>query len=311
MLKRLFVLGFLTIHLLSCKNWNDKKPSSADAAIAERLQAKADLYLKLAKVDENGWITDTKCDGLLFNSLYGVAGGRPDILLAMGDSGVWYRHWRHDCYPDGSASTISRDMFAGLFIWIFKHKKIDLIDQIIAYGESHVSDFQTWIMGEGDPFRTRLRLDGMGAAYEIRYKLGGADHNLRHLPIPRFDIDGYEEHLQVLNILLWGLLRGEKINDGDLKSLKRSVEKSPENALFQAVYHRYLDGDQSAAIAILLDEKLFPSDRLPSTLDHNGFYLWEREKEAREWQAPPMSEPIKEHSGVDFLFVKAIVLGEL
>lgn len=292
--------------LVSCDHWTHEKEPTND----EKLRAKGESYLRWATVDEKGWIHEDVCDGLLFNSLYSVSGGTPDIELARGSAGVWYRSWAHDCFPTRSASAISRDMFAGLFLWIWKNKRLDLIEEIIAYGEAHTTELGEWRMGDGDVFRTGIRPDGQALAYEIRYKLGGLDNELRHLPNARFALSGYQEHLQILSILLWASVRGNRINDTDLQSLRSSVDRNPRNALTLAVLHRFTDGDQSLATAILMDETLFPSTRLPNNQDREPFYLWERDPETWFWKPGFFADNV-EYSGVDFLFVKAIILGEI
>ena len=300
----------LALALVSCDHWNKEIPGNTEKSVADKLRDKAAFYLKNAHVDENGWILEDKCDGLLFNSLYSISGGHPEISLARGDAGVWFRDPTHTCFPTRSASDISRDMFAGLFLWIWQNKRLDLIEEIITYGEAHKTDLGEWRMGSGDPMRTGIRLDGQAAAYEIRYKLGGADDDLRHLPIPRFTVSGYEEHLQALSILMWGLLRNGAINDTDLMAIKNSAERSPRNALYLAVLHKFTDGDQSGAVEVLLDETIFPSARLPNNFDREPFYLWERSEDQWHWDPGVFADHV-EYSGVDFLLVKSIILGEI
>jgi hypothetical protein len=93
----------------------------------------------------------------------------------------------------------------------------------------------------------------------------------------------------------------------DYETLRRYVEESPRNALMHALYHKYKDGDQSKTIAILMDETLFPSDRLPHPKDRCEEYLWQRDDLPKDWQ-PCDKQGV--HDGVDFLLA-AFVAGQI
>lgn len=288
--------------LAACGSNKSKPPSDLD----QQIEDKAAFYLSNADLDSQHWPRDTKCDGLLFASLYSISGGPSDPMLAF-DGERWHRHHEKDCYPNGSASSISRDMFDGLFLWVWKNKRRDVIEQVIQYGEEHTNALGGWVMGEGDPFRVSIRGSGQALAYEMRWRMGGADHAKRHLPQVYTEVTGYEAHLQALSILLIGLMRGG-ISDLELKVLKRSSEREPRNALFSALYHEYSDGDRMPAARILLDSALFPTDRLPSSADRCEMYLWQRDDGA---DYRPCPERKLVHSGIDFLIAKAILFREL
>lgn len=311
--KILFTAVFLAV--CSCGSHRRHEQETKPIDKLEMLREKHDLYLRLSteQVDEHGWLKDFSCDGLLFNSLFAISGGKPDIMLGRGEPAIWYRSWQHDCFPGHSRSSISRDMFAGLFLWIWTEKRKDLIEEIIDHGESNTNSVGGWVMGEGDPFTTNIRAAGQTLAYEMRYQWGGADHAKRYLPIPHFDVKGFEAHLQVLDILLVGLLRG--LSKTDLKRLQWHVENEPRNALFQAVLHKFSDGDQSAAIESLLDTSLFPEKRLPSSAERCEPYLWQRDERTGSGSLNPDWLPCTGRNrifgGVDFLFASTIVLNKI
>jgi hypothetical protein len=306
LMKKLFYI-VIAIASLGCGR-EKVKPSETQESDEQKLRRKAGFYLAHVDLDEKGWIKETKCDGLLFNSLYSVAGGKSDPSLARGEPGVWYRHWMKDCYPKESASTISRDMFMGLLIWLWHNKRKDLLDEIIDYGENHANAIGSWVMGKGDIFAIGIRLEFQADFYEMRYRLGGHDHGKRKIPQIRFDLKGYEDHLQMLDIYLRALMLGS-MPEMDFNAAKSSAKREPKNALFQAIYHRYSDGDYSSAIKILLDESIFPSDRMPSSENHCEMYLWQRDSSGKDWQPCPSDRRI--FSAVDYLFAKAIILNEI
>ncbi len=314
-MNHLFYIVVISGVISCCGSKNKPQPPREDPRISE-LKAKVERYLDLAEtnVDSLGWIKDTKCDGLLFNSLFSIAGGHPDIEAAQEGPGIWYRFHTHDCYSGGgSGSTISRDMFIGLFLWIWHNKRLDLIEDIIQYGEAHTNALGGWVMGEGDKFRISIRGSGQATAYEMRYRLGGSNHWKRKIPQVWPRVKDYEAHLQVLHILLRAHLTGG-VRSVALRALRGNAEREPRNALFVAVYNRFKDGDRSAAIESLLDETIFPSDRLPVSSDRCTFYLWQREV-TRDGEPNPDWLPCKERSevftGIDFLFGAAIVLNKI
>jgi len=118
----------------------------------------------------------------------------------------------------------------------------------------------------------------------------------------------FEAHLDVLSIYTEFMIYGA-ISSYDLERLRRYSEASPRNALFQAFYYTF-DGDQTLATEILLDESLFPADRLATDADHFTHYLWQRD-ENEDWQPCGSSEkrPCEgiTHAPVDYLFAARIL----
>jgi len=189
------------------KKKEEKKADLSDLLPMVRQQQSTYLGLSLEKTDEYGWDVNSKCDGLLFNSLWAIAGAPVDIEKARDSEGKWYRHASQSCYEDGGAtSEISRDMILGLLLYVWEYKRLDILQSLIKYGESH-----NWRMGEGDKTKTGIRLNLKATIYELQYRLGGGDSYHRHWPqswdepVP-FSLaimnPGYQTHLQVLHIYL-------------------------------------------------------------------------------------------------------------
>jgi hypothetical protein len=313
MLYRLLLL-FATI--MGCGG-KPKHPPTNTVSNVEKLQQKFESYLAWSdsQRDSYGWIDDTKCDGLLFNSLYAVAGGHVDIEAAQAEPGRWYRHAAQDCYEKGeSGSTISRDMFTGLFLWIWKEKRLELIESIIEYGQARRDVLGNWIMGDGDIFRITMTPSMRATACELAYRLGGSERKLcRSLPQFFGPCSDYECHLQALDIDLRGELLGG-ITDAELRRLEILIEGFPHNALFAAIHAKYTDGNMDKAIALLLDEKLFPPDRMPQSSDRCTFYLYQRDEVRNSVPNPdwlPCPEYPEEFAGIDFLYASSIILGRL
>lgn len=278
----------ITLLLLSCQKHKEKSPQVIEPAIA----AKAALYKSLHK----GWAHD-KCDSLGFTSLCKLAGGceSADIFQAEGDAGRWYRSPEKDCYDLGqSASDISKDMFVMLFPYLYKTGNKAALSRIYDYAKANGN-----VMGRGPISRTLLVPPMILMLQEM---LG---HLKSTVATDDKEKAGYEKHLDVINWYTQTIVRGG-MDMADYEQLRKYVEQQPRNALFQALYHKFKDGNQSAAIAILMDEKLFPSDRLPTATDRCEAYLWQRNG-GSDWEP---CEREKLHDGVDFL-IAAYIAGQI
>ena len=118
---------------------------------------------------------------------------------------------------------------------------------------------------------------------------------------------GYEKHLDMIHAMTAAMKDGF-MGKLDFDLMKSYAAENPKNALAQALVHKYSDGDQTAVISVLLDEKLFPSDRLPTARDNRcEEYLWQRNFHRSDWEP---CEQDYTHDGVDFL-VAAWVAGQI
>ncbi len=275
------------IILSSCQKHKEHSPQVIEPAIA----AKAALYKSLHK----GWAHD-KCDSLGFTSLCKLAGGceSADIFQAEGDAGRWYRSPEKDCYDLGqSASDISKDMFVMLFPYLYKTGNKAALTRIYDYAKANGN-----VMGRGPLSRTLLVPPMILMLQEMLGHFGVVVSDTK-------EKKGYEKHLDVISWYTQSMVRGG-MDMTDYEQLRKYVDAEPRNALFQALYHKFKDGNQSAAIAILMDEKLFPSDRLPTAQDRCEEYLWQRNG-GSDWEP---CEREKLHDGVDFL-IAAYIAGQI
>lgn len=305
---------FIILILLGCGR--TKKPRATINEV-DRLKEKVSRYVEYQKsiADDYGWLPP-KCDGLLFNSLAAVSGFPVDPMKAEENlSGKWQRHPAMDCYTDekdGSKSEISRDMIRGLEVYLLKQKDLAALERIKKYGEEH-----DWVMGAGLLSRTYF-------TPVMRWQL---DALIKHLSPPAlfvwftedpegnsiFTKPGFEGHLHVLKIMLNGMMYGA-ISEVELFILRQYTLDNPSNALYQALYHKYKDGDQSAAISILFDTSLFPDSGLPQDSDRYAHYLWQRDF-GDDWRPCTVEGERKcegvTHAGVDFLLAAKVAMGEL
>lgn len=276
-----------------------------------QLQDKYDKYAKLSWFQLNHdtmWIKDTHCDALLFQSLYAVSTGdklTPLLAESAREAGKFYRSADQDCYETGqSKSEISRDMFVGLFHWILLVNDRSIINRVIKFGRS-----KFWVMGKGSKSRTIFSPGIIGTSYQVRNKLGGKYHALQNTPQVWGLCSGYECHLQVLHI--FARARAGIYDKWARRTLLRLARDYTDNALFNAL-DALLNGNRDSlfrAYKTLMNEAWFPNDRLPESKDRCGFYLFQREPYSNAWQ--PCPEENKIHTGVDFLFTAAILLGKV
>lgn len=294
MLKYLLIL-FL---LVSCNKSEKKEPLSAPDALLE----KRDLYLSLQSqaLNEHGYAHD-KCDSLGFTALCKAAGGCPDAdLYSSEDNGRWYRSPEKDCFDKGeSRSDFSKDMALMLFIQIYRNNDLLALVRFKNYVEEN-----RYILGRptntAEGISRVIMSPGLISTMERLYKhlsdsWSGTPIPAENQALPVIN-RGFLAHLDVLKIWLDGELTGATDDVADFV-LRSQVERQPKNAIFQAAYHAYRDGDQSKTVEILLDESLFPSDRLPGSQDRCEEYLFQRDY-GDDWKPCEKGET---HDAVDFL----------
>lgn len=301
-------LGLMAFSCGSDKSYKKVKTPDIPIDLIEKNRTYRGLIGEVS--DAYGFVEFDHCDSLLFSGLLAATGLKVRIHAAKDlATGQWYRTPYKDCYRNEqeagqnarspfkyvlgpfrrSKSTISKDMFTGLFWALYYLRDVVEAKHLIAYGEKH-----DWVMGEGPLSRTWL---GFGLIKTLHMIAG---KSLAHVPdLWRDPYKDYARHLQVLHILLRGEMTGE-ISGAMHNALELYTRRDPKNALFQYAYHRFSDGDQTKATAILRDESLFPAGRLPTARDRCTRWLWERDSSKPDWR--PCDED-RRHSGGDFIFV--------
>ena len=309
------MLGLFLFFLLSCGKFGNKdKPSVYTPTLRDLTFDKLQIYRRSsqARMEDSGYFRDLGCDSLLFASLASASGVNVPIENYRSEDGKWFRTPEHNCYDEKrSSSDISKDMFTGLWWALYTHSKRSLIDELIQYGEGH-EQYLFWIMGRGDISRVGIPPPAQATWYEMRYRLGGKDNANRFIPQIWSKLDGFESHLQVIHILLLGRLTSQ-IDDHAKSRLKEYALREPENALYQAAWHLYYDGNMDSAYRILLSESKFPALSLPTSDNYCTEYLFQRDMLKNGGVNPdwlPCPHENKQYSGIDFLFAAKIALGE-
>jgi len=189
-----------------------------------------------------------------------------------------------------------------LFPFLFMSGDQANLNEIYIYGKS-----KGWVMGRGPISRTIIT-PPIILSLQIMINRVEPIPLPREIPEPRVLLvkAGFEKHLDVVNWYSQTLVKGN-MDLTDYEQLRKYTEEQPRNALMAALYHKYKTGDQSRTISILLDESLFPSDRLPTPRDRCEEYLWQRNDDPKDWGP---CDKDGSHDGVDFLLA-AYVAGQI
>ena len=283
------------------------KPKAEKPKITKDINEKFDVYMSLLpeQQDDNGFVMHSHCDATLFSGLLGSTPYVSVNLDAANKNGKWsrrpYVEGKDTCFPKNSRSTISRDMFLGILFYILENRRLDLAEEILQYGLRN-----SWIMGDGEISRTYLTPNMRVILTEIIYKLSGKDSIRRYTNRTTGRTEGYQAHLDVVAIILFGRAAGG-IHDGDKEVLKYQYERQPKNALYSYAYHLYHSDNLNEAVELLMDEAIFPHDRLPTSEDRYEGWIFQRDA-GSDWQ--PSQGSFEQHSGADFIFLYWLIFGD-
>lgn len=303
------------ILLVSCNGSRDNKPHAPE--MTERLaalSAKRDLYCELSKpfYEQNLWVTG-KCDGLLWTALHSLACGYGGVeqFESKDEPGRWYRNPEHDCFPNGSASDISKDMLQGLLLHMAKTKNKPMMERTLAYCEAHpvskVADVACK-MGEAKDYETEVSRTYWPIT-SVQILKDMIEYRGAKLTTTQ-EKTGFPAHLEFLGFQIKALVYGG-INDGELKTLKAHADRVQRNSLFNGGYFLFSKNESylERAVSFLEDKSHWPDDRLPSKREnHCASYLFQREDEPKDWQPCDDDEEL---NGTDFAYAVATLLGEI
>ena len=219
-----------------------------------------------------------RCDKIAFKSLE-VAFCEKGSIDAFIDSGKLYR-WNLDtddpCFLDGedlgSRSECSGDGYiCASHVWLTKN------DQPQASRSLQYIEDEDWVCGEGYTGYTKMgKLKWL--LRTVRDHLEGKDK-----PTPAeiailmkasniTDISDllreFNKYLVALHAYAFGRMN-HAFSDDTMKILRDLVNSSPDSMIFQALYNRFLDGDQQTAIDLIKRE--CPADKLPTDVNYAGW----------------------------------------
>lgn len=249
------------------------------------------VYEQLAP---RGWILTDKCDSLLFSCLQAVALEEQFDIDAAFFNGLWHR--RPAKYGKCS-STISRDMFLGLFAYCLHFGRLDILDKLWKSAWS-----RGWKMGiETKKWNNRVYMTPtmMVLLYQLRRYLrtGSINWVLDQIPVPRATSPGYVSHLSMLQIYLNLRMRGKLVTH-ERSQLTKMLKHSSQNPLIHALLGNKLN-------ALVLLDKYWPKDRLPTTREWSE--EWRTQRHDQDTGLLPAPGKKHTHTGGDLLFVRHVL----
>lgn len=192
-----------------------------------------------------------RCDRLTFVGLYEAFGKRTTKFMdyEYGAKGKWNRDVE-PCWPDDSRSEISLEGILGATHGLVTRKDKSALKRLRNYAIAN-----GYVMGDGPTQYTFM--PQLAFVLEKAYKLADSERTA-------FDkLDGYRGNVIADYILLHGRIYGY-IGRHHLLMLEELIKVAPNNPIYHAIYHRFLDGDQRRAIELLAD---FNADILPQGAD--------------------------------------------
>ena len=299
-------LILIVVSLIGCANPFIKKKETKQQNTLVELAEKSETYLDLIqyKKDQHGFIMTDKCDSLLFSALLSAAeNGKAYILAARDSTGAWHRRPNHDCSPTigNSRSTISRDMILGLFWHLWRAKDLQTAIELMDDLRSNAYKLR----GQGTLGELLVNPSMVSTLAHIILKLGGPRYPIELSARADFGKQpGFIAHLTVWHILLRGEVWGE-LPQKHVDILSYHMQRQPMNPLFQAAYHKYSDGDQSAAVGLLLDSEEWPAELLPTNQQHCSEWPIERDYTEKDWG--PCAQQ-KHHTGAELPIIYELVI---
>jgi hypothetical protein len=227
----------------------------------QKLQEKLSFY---CSQDIDPYKLVDRCDGLTFLGLYDAYCKRIDIYAHEYPAGQWHRSIK-PCYPKDSRSEISFESQLGAIHACWARQDAACFKRMLKYAEAH-----DWILGEGPEEYTKLN--------ELSFLIKRAITNLDKLAALTYDeaesktlldrLKGYRGKVITDYVSIKGKIYGY-VNSAELALVKLALDKDPENPIYRVLYAKYEDGhgdDFNFAVTKLLDETVYPADKLPGHL---------------------------------------------
>jgi hypothetical protein len=301
-----FRVLLVSLALASCAKPDRNRPNGGapDAALDE----KARLYAELlpSRQDGDGFVETDTCDSVHWSALVGAVSDAVRLEAAFDETDKLHRRplAYPECYPEFSKSENSRDAYLMVLVYALARQDLELVRRVFYYGREH-----GWVMGRGALSRTVFSPNMQGLYAQALEHLGGAREPERHFPLKwSATAAGFEAHLAAVSIMAFGMIHGW-IPDEGLEVLRAHHAREPRNPFFAALVYRYTGEEASleAARATLMDERLFPGERLPTSSDRCESWLAQRD-DGPSWE--PCDDG-RTHHGGDFLFTHAVLSGRL
>lgn len=211
-----------------------------------------------------------RCDKLTFKSLLNAFCGNHPVDDHEVSPGEWRRDTEQCYFGEGderneSRSQCSGDGYIGLAHgWI--SEGASAIHQ--ATDTHNYLESKEWRCGEGFEGYTKVR--------HLRWLLTTTMDHLRasrsNLSSVTEDHDGLitELHRYLVSLHAYAFARmRKKLSHATINILKNNVKTDPESMIMQALYNRFVDGDQQAALDLI--KRDCPSNEIPTIVNYRGW----------------------------------------
>jgi len=241
------IVLFVVLFLTNCA-WEHKGKETINPYDAAK--QKRDYYVKT--LDDVYSVVD-RCDGSTFVGLWDAYGKNIEIYEhEYPEAGKWNRDVE-TCYPEDSRSAISTESLLGILHALWARGDKNAIKDIQDYGRAN-----GWVMGEGPKEYTNL--------YHLSFLIEWMLDEIRLNSMIDYDpwdvVSGYRANVIADYITLKGDVTGS-INALELDAIEVMKDNVPQSPIYQALWHKYTDGDQAVALGILGNDDIFPPNRLP------------------------------------------------
>lgn len=206
----------------------------------------------------------TPCDSGTFWTHAAAVGVHKELVAVLEQTPGRIERFKEPCYPNESKSEASREMYIGWLHFIWSSRDSPALKRLIAYGDSH-----GWIFGEGPsdlvdmtPLRVIIYL--MDRKMNLTLAADASDEDLNKT------LAGFKGHVLASYLWLWGRVNNQ-IGPLGMSTIRSLVDASPGNPMYQALLHRFTDGDQTVASGILNNEENFPSNEIPKGMANFGW----------------------------------------
>lgn len=284
----------------------------------EMVKAKADLYIsKQSKVaDKLGWI-GPKCDSLFYTALMTASGGayaKVELGEDKTQPGKWYRDNLHECFSNrvfgktpSATSTIDEANFLGLLFWAQQKREAKKLENIIVY-----SELSNWQVGEAiDPetawVDTKIKTNLQSTVFLVRDTVAGRAAAKDQWQLYDTDSIGTKAFNEGLEIYM-RIVANKKATKEEKNWFKFHHNRQPKNPFYAAVYGVLENTRKNQAVDILMDESVFPSDRLPSSANRCADFILN--VDSNDPSMKPCSKARRKHTGLDLILVHAILSGK-
>jgi len=250
----------LTLLLLSCSYDKGGSVSSDFRDVKQR----AEVYKSLIA---DPYALTARCDSLTFVGHYNAAAKTVDIYRHEYPQGQWHRSTSL-CTPDDSRSECSKENILAAFHNILHDTAA--VRRTIEHAKNN-----DWNFCEGGDHPEYNHIPEFAPLLNswLR-KLDGnsltGDADASGIP----SLEGFRGNVLGSYLLLKGRVFGY-LNVAEIAAAKTLINTEPTSPLYQAIYHRFTDGNQHAAIQ-MMTKQYFPVDSLPTA---NPF-AWGSLKEA-------------------------------